>query len=193
MQINWELVWRALRVGLLAIMAYLTQELSPMVVQGDDPVTFGPGALAGLMALLSAAEAVYALLKRFGVIKTNDVPAVKAVTSALVPYGNRPHMQGDLPQVYTPEWTKRDEDDLVSLLESYEKRPLSDAGYHRLRQLKAKALAASTAMPGQAFSGPLHDPVKDGRTESLNALAEDVNDQLRAIDDPFVPPKQGAD
>ena len=76
--IPWELIWRIARVAFLAVMAELTREMSPLVVQGDTPVTFGPGFMAGLLGLLSAAEAVYAALKMFGIFKTKDVPAVKA-------------------------------------------------------------------------------------------------------------------
>jgi len=80
--IPWELIWRIARVAFLAVMAELTREMSPLVVQGDTPVTFGHGFMAGLLGLLSAAEAIYAALKMFGILKTKDVPVVKAAVAS---------------------------------------------------------------------------------------------------------------
>lgn len=147
--IPWELIWRVVRVGLLAIMGELIRELSPLVVQGDTPVNFGPGFLSGLVWALSAAEAVYAALKQLGWIKTKDVPAVK----------DSRYAKGE---------------DYVAYLRSNAGQPVYVLPVGSVVDVvTSDGRSVMTARPAEAkpdlrtfldlppFSGPLHDPAKD--------------------------------
>lgn len=140
--IPWELIWRVLRVGLLAMMAYLSEQLQPLVVQGDTPVNFGPGFLAGVLGLLSAAEAVYAALKQLGWIKTKDAPAVRAKQP--LPPGVVEAVAGS----YIPAGQ------MVYVLPAGSVMDVTTPGD------KSRVFVTPYSSP-PVFSGPLHDPAKD--------------------------------
>jgi len=154
--IPWELIWRIARVAFLAVMAELTREMSPLVVQGDTPVTFGPGFMAGLLGLLSAAEAIYAALKMFGILKTKDVPSVKAkqplppgvieaVAGSYIPAGQMVYV---LPAGSMVDSVTSDGRSVVTV------RPLGSG-------LVFGSQPGMQAEQKPPFSGPLHDPKDD--------------------------------
>lgn len=142
--IPWELIWRAFRVGLLAVLSYLTAELQPLVVQGDTPVRFSPGLIATLVGLLGAAEAVYAALKRFGILKTKDVPAVKAV------FLGQP--------VFTlPQGSLVD----VTVAGDKSRKFIDPFAVHYRNQVASIPPFNGDPTAKPPFSGPLHDPKDD--------------------------------